>query len=102
MLLLLFSPSRWTPPIPPVTNTGIPALCAAIMVPATVVPPDKPCHGEQPVIIHALCDQGNCMFIGELSAVAKHSAATSLQVMEYRYHHLFNKHAGKTKNINLQ
>lgn len=31
--------------MPPVTNTGIPALCAAIIVPDTVVPPDKPCQG---------------------------------------------------------
>lgn len=50
---LLFSPPRWTPPMPPVTNTGIPALCAAIMVPDTVVPPDKPCQGTTSRSQHA-------------------------------------------------
>lgn len=39
---LLFSPSLWTPPIPPVTNTGMPARCAAIIVADTVVPPESP------------------------------------------------------------
>ena len=36
---LLFSPSLCTPPIPPVTNTSIPALWAHSMVADTVVPP---------------------------------------------------------------
>ena len=34
-------PSRWTPPIPPVANTRIPACSAASIVPATVVPPSN-------------------------------------------------------------
>jgi hypothetical protein len=45
--ILLYTPTytlhvsapRWTPPIPPVTNTGIPAALAKIIVPATVVAP---------------------------------------------------------------
>lgn len=39
---LLFSPSLWTPPMPPVTKTGMPARCAAIIVADTVVPPESP------------------------------------------------------------
>lgn len=31
-----------TPPMPPVTKTLIPAMAAAVMVPATVVAPTKP------------------------------------------------------------
>ena len=31
-----------TPPMPPVANTLMPAMCAAIMVAATVVPPVRP------------------------------------------------------------
>lgn len=42
LVILLFSPSLCTPPMPPVTNTGIPALCAAIIVADTVVPPESP------------------------------------------------------------
>eukprot|EP00977_Amphora_coffeiformis_P018839 scaffold6754_cov148-Amphora_coffeaeformis.AAC.5 len=34
-----FSPSRCTPPLPPVTNVEIPAMCAKRMVDATVVAP---------------------------------------------------------------
>lgn len=44
--------------MPPVTNTGIPALCAAIMVPDTVVPPDKPYMGKQ-VTGSPQCDPAN-------------------------------------------
>lgn len=40
---LLSSPSLWTPPMPPVTNTGMPARWAAIMVADTVVPPERRC-----------------------------------------------------------
>ena len=36
---VLDSAPRCTPPIPPVTNSGIPTLWAMYMVPATVVPP---------------------------------------------------------------
>ncbi len=32
---------RWTPPMPPVAKTRMPAQCAAIMVPATVVAPSR-------------------------------------------------------------
>ena len=39
---LLDSAPLCTPPIPPVTNMGMPALWAAIMVPDTVVPPFRP------------------------------------------------------------
>ena len=39
IVCLLDSAPRCTPPIPPVTNTRIPALCAAIIVADTVVPP---------------------------------------------------------------
>ena len=35
----LFSAPRWTPPIPPVANTEMPAKFAAIIVAATVVAP---------------------------------------------------------------
>jgi hypothetical protein len=38
---LLCSAPRCAPPMPPVTNTGIPAACAKIIVPATVVAPVK-------------------------------------------------------------
>ena len=38
----LVSAPLCTPPIPPVTNTGMPARRAATMVPETVVPPLKP------------------------------------------------------------
>ena len=44
---LLFSAPRCTPPMPPVTNTWIPAMCAAIIVPDTVVPPVRPCQIQQ-------------------------------------------------------
>lgn len=44
--------------MPPVTNTGIPALCAAIIVPDTVVPPDKPCMRQQ-VTGSPQCDSEN-------------------------------------------
>ena len=47
---LLVSAPLCTPPTPPVTNTGIPAWWAAIIVPDTVVPPDKPYksnHGDE-------------------------------------------------------
>ncbi len=33
------SPPRWTPPMPPVAKTSMPARCAAIIVAETVVPP---------------------------------------------------------------
>lgn len=39
---LLFSPPLWTPPMPPVTKTWMPAWCAAIIVADTVVPPESP------------------------------------------------------------
>ena len=42
---LLFSPSLCTPPIPPVMNTGMPALWAHSIVADTVVPPLKPWGG---------------------------------------------------------
>ena len=38
----LSSAPLWTPPMPPVANTFMPAICAAIMVAATVVPPVRP------------------------------------------------------------
>ena len=40
----LSSPPRWTPPMPPVANTRMPARCAAIIVAETVVPaqPGRP------------------------------------------------------------
>lgn len=43
----LFSPSLWTPPMPPVTNTGMPARWAAIIVADTVVPPERHCRVTQ-------------------------------------------------------
>lgn len=43
-LNLLDSAPRCTPPTPPVTKIEIPAICAAIMVPETVVPPFSPCN----------------------------------------------------------
>ena len=36
------SPPRWTPPIPPVTKTPMPAACASSIVDDTVVPPCAP------------------------------------------------------------
>ena len=36
------STPRWTPPIPPVAKTAMPARCAAIIVAATVVAPSRP------------------------------------------------------------
>ena len=38
----LFSAPLWTPPMPPVANTLMPASAAAIIVAATVVPPVRP------------------------------------------------------------
>lgn len=35
----VYSAPLWTPPIPPVTNILIPAICAHIIVAATVVEP---------------------------------------------------------------
>lgn len=35
----MISPLRWTPPMPPVAKTSMPASFARIIVPATVVPP---------------------------------------------------------------
>eukprot|EP00760_Papus_ankaliazontas_P004281 PhM_4_TR1176/c0_g1_i1/m.14206 len=40
---MVCSPPRWTPPTPPVTNTGMPAMCATIIVADTVVAPCKRC-----------------------------------------------------------
>mmetsp|Transcript_15906 Transcript_15906/g.62153 ORF Transcript_15906/g.62153 Transcript_15906/m.62153 type:complete len:213 (+) Transcript_15906:267-905(+) len=39
---IVFSPSIWTPPMPPVTNTEIPALLARTIVADTVVAPYAP------------------------------------------------------------
>ena len=39
---MVICPSRWTPPVPPVTKTSIPARCASLMVEATVVAPQSP------------------------------------------------------------
>lgn len=38
------SAPRWTPPIPPVAIIGIPAICAIVTVPPTVVPPCSLCR----------------------------------------------------------
>ena len=51
---LLFSPSLCTPPIPPVTNTSMPALWAHSMVADTVVPPQWPCKRGHTISSHDL------------------------------------------------
>ncbi len=52
----LSSPILCTPPIPPVTKTGMPALWAHIMVADTVVPPLYPWEGSDHMMS---CDPGD-------------------------------------------
>ena len=39
---MVVSAPRWTPPMPPVANTEIPAIWAMIIVVVTVVAPSRP------------------------------------------------------------
>lgn len=81
---LLFSPSLWTPPMPPVTNTGMPAWCAAIIVADTVVPPESPWENNIHLQVTAfktyMTDSGNqsgwdpVRFVFEMSVLWSHFA----------------------------
>ena len=52
------SPPRWTPPIPPVTKTPMPAACASSIVDDTVVPPCAPrAHRVRQVAPRHLADR---------------------------------------------
>lgn len=65
--------------MPPVTNTQIPALCAAIIVPDTVVPPDKPCQGTTGHSQHPARPREHCM---QAAVVVVGHTATSHQAAD--------------------